>query len=116
MRLQFAIRVALYCAIIFAVVMASLPHPPRLPGMSADKIQHMTAFATIGALAALGYPKTRLFTLFALLSALGGGIELIQAIPALNRDSDWMDWLADMAAGLVALCAIRALQRHRPPS
>ena len=96
-----------WAAAIFAFVMATLPHPPRLPGDPSDKLQHIIAFATLGALGALAYPRTRLARLAVLLSLFGGLIEIVQAIPALNRDSDIIDWIADTVASAVALLLIR---------
>jgi VanZ family protein len=87
--------------------MALLPKPPALPMEPGDKIQHMVAFFTLGALAAAGWRKRRLAMLFAGLSAFGAAIEVFQAIPALKRDADVADWLADMAATAAALGLVR---------
>ncbi len=80
-------------ALIFALVMALLPQPPQLPGDPSDKAQHIVAFATLAGLGAVAYPSMSLLLLLVGLSALGAVIELLQAIPALNRDSDrWTGW------------------------
>ena len=51
--------------------------------------------------------------LFAWLAAFGAAIELFQALPALHRDAEVLDWLADMAAAAVALGLVRwALAPH----
>ena len=56
----------------------------------------------------------RLARLLVGLSLYGAFIELVQAIPALNRDSDVKDWIADtIAAGAVLLLV--ALWRRRLP-
>lgn len=89
--------------------MALVPKPPEIPGEPGDKIQHMMAFATLGALAAAGWRERRLAALFAWLAGFGAAIELFQAIPALHRDAEWLDWIADMAAALVALSIVRWL-------
>jgi hypothetical protein len=82
--------------------MAVLPHPPRLPGEPGDKVEHILAFITLALLGAWAYPKTALPQLLVRLSLFGALIELVQAIPLLQRDSDPVDWLADtVAAGLV---------------
>lgn len=96
-------------AATFALVMALLPKPPELPGEPGDKVQHMMAFATLGALAAAGWRARTIVVLFAALAAFGGTIELLQAIPVLYRDSQWADWFADMAAALIALWAVRTV-------
>ena len=88
-------RLLFWAAAIFALVMAILPHPPELPGEPSDKIQHITAFATLGVLGAWAYAGAALLQLLAGLSLFGAFIEVVQAIPALHRDSDIKDWIAD---------------------
>lgn len=87
--------------------MALLPKPPTLPLEPGDKIQHMTAFFTLGALAAAAWRHRAAVKLFGWLAAFGAAIELFQAIPALGRDAELLDWLADMAAAAVALGLVR---------
>jgi len=101
--------VIFWVAAIFTLVMASLPHPPRLPGDPSDKVQHVIAFTTLGLLVALAYPRIRLLALLLGLCLFGAAIEGIQAIPALNRDSSALDWLADTVAAAVALVLARRL-------
>jgi hypothetical protein len=97
-------RLLFWAAAIFAFVMAVIPHPPELPGAPSDKVQHMLAFATLGLLGAWAYAEAALLRLLIGLSLFGGLIEAVQAIPAIHRDSDVKDWLADtFAAGLVLL-------------
>lgn len=100
-----------WAAALFAFVMAVLPHPPRLPGNPSDKVQHVIAFATLGLLGGFAYPRAQAFRLAVGLSLFGALIELVQAIPALNRDSDVIDWIADTAASAIALVAVRRLRR-----
>lgn len=104
-------RVALFAAVTFAVTMALLPHPPGVIEVG-DKYQHMLAFAVLAALAALAYPREPLFRLGERLSFLGALIEVLQAIPALHRDCDIFDWLADTAA-IAAVLGLIWLARRR---
>ena len=91
-----------WVAAIFAFVMAVLPHPPELPGHPSDKIQHVTAFVTLGLLAGLAYPSSTPLQLVLRLSLFGAVIELVQGIPAIHRDSSALDWIADtIACGLI---------------
>ena len=105
--MQRAARIACVFCACFAFVMAALPHPPAIPGQPSDKVMHVLAFATLGSLAAYGFRQTGVAMLFIGLTALGGAIELVQAIPQLHRDI--ADLLADMAAAFVALGAVRRL-------
>lgn len=99
-------RLLFWAAALFAFVMAVLPHPPEVPGEPNDKVQHMVAFATLGILGAWAYARAPLVRLFAGLSLFGAFIEVVQAIPALHRDSDVKDWIADtIACGVVLLLA-----------
>ena len=86
--------------------MAILPHPPQVPGEPNDKVEHMIAFATLAALGSIAYPRTALLKLLAALSLFGALIEFVQAIPALQRDSDVKDWIADTAAVAVVLALV----------
>lgn len=104
-------RVLLALALVFAVTMALLPHPPRVPGNPWDKAQHMTAFATLAVLAALSFPRMPLGRIGERLSFIGALIEVLQAIPALHRDCDIMDWIADTFAIIVVLTIVALIRR-----
>ncbi|MCK9542314.1 MAG: hypothetical protein M0R03_09835 [Novosphingobium sp.] len=104
-------RWLLWLAIAFTLVMALLPKPPELPGDPGDKVQHVMAFLTLTVLTVLAYPGVRLVTIFIALSGFGVLIELLQMIPALNRDAQWEDWLADSAA-VLAVLALAVLVRR----
>ena len=106
------LRLAFWGACGFALTMALLPQPPQLPGQPSDKLQHILAFAVLAALGRLAYPRAPLLVLAAGLSAFGALIELLQAIPALNRDSELADWAADTAAVLAILLAFELVRRR----
>lgn len=101
-----AARAIFWFAMAFALVIALLPSPPQVPGEPNDKVQHILAFATLTLLATLAYPRAGPLKLLASLSAFGALIEFAQAIPALHRDSDVFDWLADTAAIAAVLLLI----------
>lgn len=100
-------------ALLFTLVMAWLPHPPSVPGNPNDKIQHIAAFACLSLLGAMAFPAFPLARLGERLSFLGAIIEVVQAIPALHRDCDIRDWIADTLAVIVALFVVGALRRSR---
>jgi VanZ family protein len=101
------VRALFWAAAIFAFVMAVLPHPPEVPGHPNDKVQHITAFATLALLGSFAYPATALIQLLIRLSLFGAAIEVVQAIPVLHRDSDVLDWMADTVAVAVVLLIVR---------
>ena len=107
-----AVQTVFWLAVFFALVMAVLPHPPELPGQPNDKVQHIIAFATLAALGSIAYPVTSIVRLLVGLSLFGALIEFVQAIPALHRDSDVMDWIADTFAVLVVLTVVRGWRQR----
>ncbi|MEO6433188.1 MAG: VanZ family protein [Sphingomicrobium sp.] len=104
-------RLLFWAALAFAFVMAVMPHPPRLPGAPNDKVQHIIAFTTLAMLGRMAFPKAVDWRLLAGLSLYGALIELVQLIPALNRDGDVIDWIADTAAVAVVLALFRLARR-----
>jgi hypothetical protein len=110
-RLLLLIRFGFWVALIFAVTMALVPKPPAVLGEMGDKYQHMLAFATLAVLASGGYPRATWLRIAERLSFLGALIEVLQSIPALHRDCDIMDWLADTASILAALAVVALIRR-----
>jgi len=100
-------RILFWAAAVFAFVMAVIPHPPHVPGEPSDKVQHIFAFATLGLLGAWAYARARLLRIAMALSLFGALIEVVQAIPALHRDSDPLDWAADTIACAAVLLLVR---------
>jgi len=106
------LRILFWLSVAFSFVMATVPHPPSIPGEPADKVQHMAAFATMSLLAGLAYRRIGLVRIGLALSAFGAFIEFVQMIPMLHRDAELLDWVADSAAVAIVLGAV-ALIRHR---
>jgi VanZ family protein len=100
------VRILFWAACAFAFAMAILPHPPMLPGNPSDKLQHIAAFVVLAVLGHLAYPHVKKRELLLGLMAFGALIEMVQAIPALHRDSDPYDWIADTAAALTVFVII----------
>lgn len=111
MPLQRLFLAAFWAAALFALVMGSLPQPPAIPGRPDDKVQHIIAFLTLASLAVLAYPRAALIRIGIGLSLFGALIELIQTIPALHRDAELADWVADTAAAAAVLVVIALVRR-----
>lgn len=107
-------RILFWCALIGATTLAVMPQPPQLPTDSlGDKFNHILAFSVMAVLAWAGWPSASRLRIVAGLSLLGGLIELVQSIPALHRDADPRDWVADTLAVLVVTAAFVILCRRR---
>jgi VanZ family protein len=111
MRFDPLLRLAFWAALCFAFVMAVLPHPPQMPGDPSDKIQHILAFTVLSALAGASYRSSSLLAIGIRLSAFGALIEVVQAVPALHRDSSAVDWLADTGSVLIVLLVVALVRR-----
>lgn len=95
--------------------MAVLPHPPQLPGQPTDKVQHVLAFAVLTGLAVFGWPAASRWRILLALAGFGALIEFVQAIPALHRSSELLDWIADVGAVLAVLGLAALVNRLRRP-
>jgi hypothetical protein len=102
---------AFAAALLLTLVMAWLPHPPHLP--ESDKFWHAAAFVTLSFLASFAFPQVPPVRVGERLSFLGALIELVQNIPALHRDCDIMDWVADTIAIAVTLAVVAGVRRLR---
>jgi hypothetical protein len=105
---------ALVVAMVFATGMALLPHPPQVVEIN-DKWQHMAAFGTLTLLAVLAFPAGSLWRIGERLSFLGALIEVFQSIPALHRDCDVMDWVADTVMIVAVLLVARLVRGAMKP-
>lgn len=111
------LRPLFWLLLIFALVMALLPKPPSLPiDRFGDKFEHMLAFAALAGVANLGWRHVAAWRTALQLSAFGALIEVLQMTPALHRDADVRDWIADSIAIVVATLIARLLARTFPLS
>jgi hypothetical protein len=106
-------RTLFFALCAFALFMALTPRPPQLFDVN-DKFQHSLAFGALAIVARLGFRQARDRTILERLSFGGALIEVFQAIPALHRDCDWRDWVADTLAVAIALLIMRVLPRRKP--
>ncbi len=103
---------AFWLSLVGAVTLALLPHPPHVPELN-DKAQHMLAFGTMALLGAFAFPRFPRVHLAERLSFLGALVEVLQAIPALHRDCDIRDWIADTLAIIAVLVLLQVLKLPR---
>lgn len=115
-RFRVVARALFWCALAGATILAILPQPPQLPTDNlGDKFNHILAFVVLTALAWLGWPSAPRLRVVLGLSLLGGLIELVQAIPALNRDADPADWVVDTLAVLAITALMAVAARGKAP-
>jgi hypothetical protein len=96
-------QLAFWVAAAVTLVLAVVPEtgvPPLIPW---DKAAHFLAFYVLTLLAAAAFPRRPLLLLALALSAYGAAIEAIQALPLVDRDSSFWDWVADTVAVGAAL-------------
>jgi VanZ family protein len=77
-----------------------------------DKADHFAAFFAITTAGVVAFPRTRLIWIALVVSAAGAGIEVVQGLAWVGRDSDIKDWVAENAAiaavmGLVVASELR---------
>ncbi|MBC2665969.1 hypothetical protein H7F51_10565 [Novosphingobium flavum] len=113
-RFQSWARGLFWLAMAGATTLAVMPRQPVLPtDVLGDKFNHMLAFTVMAVLAFLGWPAVSRLKVVFRLSVLGALIEVVQAIPAVHRDSDARDWVADTVAVLVVALVLGKLARRR---
>jgi len=104
----------------FALTMTHMPHPPPIGPQVSDKLIHFLAYGLLSGLLFLAMwmsrPNMRWLPLLVLgiVLAYAAFDELTQ--PLFHRDCEFGDWLADSAAGVIAvsvLGTIRHLLRRR---
>lgn len=101
------LRLGFWLACAVALARALWPDPYTEPVIGPwDKLVHAGAFYVLGVLALAAYPKAGLTRIVLALAAFGGVIEILQAIPVLNRDAAWDDWAADWFGLALALVPV----------
>lgn len=105
-------------AVACAILMAWLAFRPAVEvagGLPWDKANHALAYLTLTVFTRLGWPTLRVAALLALMLVSGIVIEVVQGLPAIGRDADAMDIVADgfgAAAGLLFLAVLRRRDRR----
>lgn len=99
-----AVRAAFLLAIVISFTVSIMPGPEAPPGLPWDKANHFGAFYVMMGLGAAARPGKNPWLTALALWLFGGLIEVVQSIPAVHRDGDVMDWLAD-TLGILAVMA-----------
>jgi VanZ family protein len=73
-----------------------------------DKVEHVLAFFTLTILCTVAYPRRALAVSGLKMLAFGAFIEIVQSIPALGRQADVADLVADGCAILAAISVMAA--------
>lgn len=81
-------------------------------GLPWDKANHCCSFLVLTLLTARGWPRLTAGRTAAIMLAAGIGIELVQGLPAVGRDADVRDVVADMV-GFVLGWGVLILGRRR---
>lgn len=112
-RNRLVFRVLFWTALVGASTLAIMPIPPHLPTDAlGDKFNHILAFSVMAALAAVAFPAMPRLRVVERLSFLGALIEVVQSIPAVSRDCDIKDWIADTLAVIVVTLVMSRVQRR----
>jgi VanZ family protein len=98
------LRALLAVVFVYILWQALAPVPDTPSIIPWDKALHFSAFYVLGGLSAVAFPRMPPLLIFAGLAAYGGAIEGLQAVPAIGRDPEWLDWAADLA-GLLTVFA-----------
>ena len=112
--LQILARAALAACVLLTAWGAFAPPGVARPHLFPwDKAEHFAAFFALTACAITAFARVRLVWIGCGLSACGAAVELIQALPFVNRDCDWRDWVADTVAILAVMGVVVAARIRR---
>jgi hypothetical protein len=103
----------LFVVAVVTCFLAAVAPPSVAPSfMPWDKAQHFTAFFILTGLGVAALPRVNPIPIGIALSVFRALIEVVQAIPAVHRDGDVYDWLAD-SVGIIAVLAAVLLPTWR---
>ena len=111
-------RIAFSGAFLFTCWSAFRPAPDELNLLLPwDKALHFIGFYGLTGLAAAAFPRGNILLIAIGLCVFGTLIEIVQSTPLVNRDPEFLDWVADVAGILCALLPLlllpwRARLRH----
>jgi hypothetical protein len=110
--LRHGVQFLFWAFLVFALTKALVLPPKMFRIFHWDKAEHFLAFYVLMLLGAIAFPKRSLVAIAVALCAVGAGIEVVQALPFVNRDSDILDWAADTLAIAAVLLPALLLPRR----
>lgn len=112
----FAARLFRMATLVWTIVIAWLAFRPATgpdAGLPWDKANHALAFLVLTVLVGRGWPRLTAPVVALIMLAAGVAIELVQGLPAIGRDADLWDVVADAVGTGVGLGVLAWLARLR---
>jgi hypothetical protein len=100
------LELGFWSALLLLFVLTLLPISSDVSFLN-DKAEHFLAFLALMFLAVGIWGRRRMLALAIALAAVGGGIEILQALPMIGRDAELLDWVSDL--GGIAMGASLAI-------
>lgn len=98
--------------ILVVVVVMAVASFPGWALQDFDAALHFAAFAVITGLTVLALPRVALSHIFVGLATLGGVTELLQFLPGIRRQPDWIDFAFNVF-GITIMLVVVAMWRRR---
>lgn len=89
-------RALFWITLVITFVLAVLPPAHTIELFPWDKAEHFIAFYVLSCMAIAAYPRVPILVTGLWLALFGSAIELVQALPFVDRDCDILDWVADV--------------------
>ena len=96
-------KIVVVLALVAAIPLSVVGPAIDFPLQEYDHYLHLAAFTGMTVLVAWAYPDTQAWELFLPLVGLGAVTELVQALPGVRREADWVDFGFNVIAIVVTL-------------
>jgi VanZ family protein len=103
------LRGAFWAALACLLALTLLPIEAKAQLLN-DKAEHFLAFFALAILGIKAWGRKRTLSLAIELAAVGAGIELLQALPIVGRDAEFLDWVADVSGIIIGVIIAVLLQ------
>ena len=107
------VRFGLYAAAVAVLLYLCLAPSDHLPTVNLwDKAEHGIAWAVLAGAGLVLFPR-RAWRIVLFAVVFGAVIEVLQGLPAIHRDSDVRDWIADIVGVSAAWLVCQLIRRAR---